>query len=473
MEKATFSNWQLSSSDSEDDQITKGVLLTVKNKCKEGCSPNGKAEIISDKYVSLADRLKRRQVENEGPIVVESDDDLPVFSLPSKPYNQRENREASMDLNKKPKCVSSSSSLDMPKVVASNEKNALQSESKVRKTIQNPSKNNEVKSNLNARLKALKPEECLKYIECEISSKLECLFEHFNLLDNLKKDFVATCILTQGEIPCVRWRRMVSSIIDNESQNEGCGEEKDVLIAVSAVNFIKMINAPIVDTNLEETLSSWIEAIQIRRNDSNIHLVCIGLEKYNKSLKAKKARQDKKGDCELNKKRRKTVIPDVSPYDIETASLQLHINFNITITYVETAEEFVTLVKQMTKSVGEAPYKRMKRQDVQFINEIPSVKINVKTGEGKRQAWKQMIQQFHNVTTVMATAITDRYPSIIALMKAYQECGTDVNKAEMLLSDIPVRRGVGTLQTSRRIGPELSYKIYRQLTSMDPNERLY
>lgn len=40
----------------------------------------------------------------------------------------------------------------------------------------------------------------------------------------------------------------------------------------------------------------------------------------------------------------------------------------------------------------------MKRQDVSFINEIPSVKINLKTGEGMKKLWKQMIQQFHKVS---------------------------------------------------------------------------
>lgn len=463
MSKTSFANWQLSSSDcdSEEEQVTKGRLLTVKS--KERSSPSNKADIIDvEEYVSLADRLKRQQ-KDEVSINLDDDDDLPEFCLPSKsPKN-----ETSIDLHDKP-----SSLVDVPVVVVSrNEEMSVVVQSKVCKKSQDNSKDKGATSSLNARLKALKPEECLKYMSCKISSKLEHLFEKYDLLDNIRKDFIPSCVLVQSETPYVRWQRMVPSVINTESQSEGCEEENDVLVAITATEFIKMINASTADIDCEETLSSWIKKMHVQWEDSQIHLVCIGLEEYKKSVKAKKARLDK--NSETSKKRKKTAILDVSFTDIETASIELQIKFNITITYVETAAEFVTLVKQMTKSVGEAPYKRMKRQDVQFMNEIPSVKIDAKTGEGKRKAWKQMIQQFHNVTAVMATAITDRYPSIISLMRAYEECGTDANKAEMLLSEIPVRRGVGTLQTSRRIGPELSYKIYRQLTSPDPDERLY
>ena len=39
----------------------------------------------------------------------------------------------------------------------------------------------------------------------------------------------------------------------------------------------------------------------------------------------------------------------------------------------------------------------------------------------------------------------------------------------LLLADIPVRRGVGPLVSSRRIGPELSKRIHTFFTSKNPN----
>ena len=42
----------------------------------------------------------------------------------------------------------------------------------------------------------------------------------------------------------------------------------------------------------------------------------------------------------------------------------------------------------------------------------------------------------------------------------------------MLLADIQVRRGAGVLSSVRRIGPELSQKIYKFFTTNDSNELL-
>ncbi|CAJ0966884.1 unnamed protein product [Ranitomeya imitator] len=49
---------------------------------------------------------------------------------------------------------------------------------------------------------------------------------------------------------------------------------------------------------------------------------------------------------------------------------------------------------------------------------------------------------------------------------AYHRCRTDTERHN-LLSDILVRRGEGVTSTSRRVGPELSKRIYQQLMSAE------
>lgn len=73
----------------------------------------------------------------------------------------------------------------------------------------------------------------------------------------------------------------------------------------------------------------------------------------------------------------------------------------------------------------------------------------------------------------MSSTISEKYPTLWSLFEAYEACNGDEDMAEYLLADIPVRRGVGTIQTKRRIGPELSKKIYRFLMSHNPDEYLY
>ncbi|ELU07229.1 hypothetical protein CAPTEDRAFT_98058 [Capitella teleta] len=91
-----------------------------------------------------------------------------------------------------------------------------------------------------------------------------------------------------------------------------------------------------------------------------------------------------------------------------------------------------------------------------------------KEGRGLLSLWRQHIQQFRNVTAEVANAIIAEYPSPRDLYQAYLSCENQ-NKAEQLLQDIVVRRGAGVIATNRRIGKELSRKIYLLMTSCDPD----
>ncbi|KFQ14962.1 Crossover junction endonuclease EME1, partial [Leptosomus discolor] len=92
--------------------------------------------------------------------------------------------------------------------------------------------------------------------------------------------------------------------------------------------------------------------------------------------------------------------------------------------------------------------------------------------EGLLEAWKRQIQQFNRVSLEMAEAIVSVYPSPQLLYQAYSRCSSEQEK-ENLLVNIPVCRGDGVTATSRRIGPELSRRIYLQMTAPDPGLYLY
>ncbi|PIO13105.1 hypothetical protein AB205_0142610 [Aquarana catesbeiana] len=57
--------------------------------------------------------------------------------------------------------------------------------------------------------------------------------------------------------------------------------------------------------------------------------------------------------------------------------------------------------------------------------------------------------------------------SRVDVEEAYRNCQTNAER-HSLLSDLLVRRGEGVTSTSRRVGPELSKRIYLQFTSLQP-----
>lgn len=89
-------------------------------------------------------------------------------------------------------------------------------------------------------------------------------------------------------------------------------------------------------------------------------------------------------------------------------------------------------------------------------------------GRGLAAIWRRQIQQLNRVSLEMASAIVDAYPSPRLLVQAYQRCFSEQER-QNLLADIQVRRGEGVTSTSRRVGPELSRRIYLHMTTLQPD----
>lgn len=94
-----------------------------------------------------------------------------------------------------------------------------------------------------------------------------------------------------------------------------------------------------------------------------------------------------------------------------------------------------------------------------------------KNGNGLLRLWQQQLTQFNLASIDKAQAIVAKYPSPQLLKQAYENCASET-EAEFLLQTISVRRTQGPLSSFRRIGPELSKKIYRFLNRTEGDYEL-
>lgn len=83
---------------------------------------------------------------------------------------------------------------------------------------------------------------------------------------------------------------------------------------------------------------------------------------------------------------------------------------------------------------------------------------------GLSRLWQQHLLKLPFITLETAEAIMSVYPMPQNLLTAFKTCSSP----EALLRDIPIRRGGGPLATNRRLGPEMSRKIYEFYNSLDP-----
>ncbi|KAI2648758.1 Crossover junction endonuclease EME1 [Labeo rohita] len=85
-------------------------------------------------------------------------------------------------------------------------------------------------------------------------------------------------------------------------------------------------------------------------------------------------------------------------------------------------------------------------------------------GRGLAQVWTRQIQQLNRVSPALAKAATSTYPSPSLLLQAYEELPSEEERRR-LLADLAVVGGA----KERRVGPELSGRIHRLLTSQNPH----
>ncbi|NXP18367.1 EME1 endonuclease, partial [Scytalopus superciliaris] len=151
--------------------------------------------------------------------------------------------------------------------------------------------------------------------------------------------------------------------------------------------------------------------------------------------------------------------------------VDLQLSTQVQVNFFESCEELGEYATMFTKAVAEAPFKR-ERDETGFSFYLEKswcggVKVD-HSGKGLLKVWKRQIQQFNRVSPEMAEAVVSAYPSPQLLIQAYEKCSSDPER-QNLLADIPVHRGEGVTATSRRIGPELSRRIYLQMTSHNPH----
>ncbi|KAM6197216.1 putative crossover junction endonuclease EME2 isoform 2-T2 [Sarcoramphus papa] len=155
--------------------------------------------------------------------------------------------------------------------------------------------------------------------------------------------------------------------------------------------------------------------------------------------------------------------------EILEALVVLQLWGNIEVLFLDTWQEFGQHVSVLTKAIAKRPYKRqLESQELPFCAAgawASGVRVE-KDGTGLWQVWKRQIQQFNRVSPATAAAIAEAYPSPSLLLQAYKECSTEDEK-RLLLSDIPVKSDVS--RKDRRVGPDLSRRIYLFMVSTDPD----
>nr|XP_034312317.1 crossover junction endonuclease EME1 isoform X6 [Crassostrea gigas] len=275
----------------------------------------------------------------------------------------------------------------------------------------------------------------------------------------------------------ITWSRQVTSInVSRENQVETVKSEQmeeDVLVLLPVADFVNFVqNHKKCGSELggEPTLTNYVQTVKQHLPNSILSFVVIGMEKYFRDQKTKVQRKHR---AAVLSSVRVTPCTDsdqgsVHRLDVEEAITDNQLQTDVMVYLLETSDELAEFVRTFSKAVAEKPAKKDRLQTAFFDDGVSTVKVD-KNGQGLLKVWKQQLLQFKNISPDIADAIVQAYPSPHLLMEAYRKCN-DSNEQEKLLENIVVRRGAGVLETSRRVGKEMSRRFCTFVTSSNPNE---
>lgn len=305
-------------------------------------------------------------------------------------------------------------------------------------------------------LKSLRPENCLKCITVCIHPALLQQDGSDILLDTLVSLDWKFSIESEQLVGSIAWTQ------DLPQQGEGgmvsvVEEEEQVLLVLSLADFMDVVisvKRSIHSQGVEMGVGSfWSPILEFLNRDGKkvVTLLVTDSESDYRSDAHSVPLQIKLGMDHL---------------DIEEVLVYLQLYKNISVVFLDSWQEVTDHVCAVTKALSKRPFKLLTEgAELPFCVDgswASGVRVE-KDGSGLIQVWSRQIQQLNRVSPAVASAVTASYPSPQLLLQAYNSLGSEEDR-KGLLAGLSAKSG----GKERRVGPEISARVYRCLTAHNP-----
>ncbi|XP_046702289.1 crossover junction endonuclease EME1-like isoform X2 [Silurus meridionalis] len=309
------------------------------------------------------------------------------------------------------------------------------------------------------RVKSLKPEEYLKTITVNI---------HPVLLQD------SGCDVLLSTLAALEWRNQIEehdlthsiswsrtqavTLHTTEDEDSMVVEEDQVLMVVTQIEFVDMMmsikQALIGGCEEAESLFQPLCGYLNRKTGAVISVLVTRGQYYQGDLYYEEDETCPRSQLGLQN------------IDIEEVLVYLQLYKNVSVHFLFGWQEVTDHVCAVTKALSKRPSRTLQDiPDLGFcVDGLWSGGVRVESGgRGLAQVWTRQIQQLNRVSVSMATAVTTAYPSPQLLLQAYEKAESGEERCG-LLADLRVKGGA----KERRIGPELSTRVHRLMTSHNP-----
>lgn len=303
-------------------------------------------------------------------------------------------------------------------------------------------------------LKALRPENCLKYLTVCMDPVLMQENGSDILLETLSSLEWTFLIEAQKLTRSITWTRQLP-------QDEEAVEEEQVLMMVGWSDFLDLVPAlrKVMDDEGEgpgggSFLSRLLEFLN--RDAQKVVTVLVTDSPLGFTSSFNEDPDEETLASSLG----------MTQVEIEEVLVHLQLCKNVSVVFVDDWQAVTNQVIAVTKALSKRPYKLLtERADLPFCVDgswASGARVE-RDGSGLQQVWTLQIQQLNRVSPAVAATVTEAYPSPQLLLQKYQRLESEQEK-KALLAGLLIKTG----GKERRVGPEISSRVYRCLTSQNP-----
>ncbi|CAB1312267.1 unnamed protein product [Coregonus sp. 'balchen'] len=275
------------------------------------------------------------------------------------------------------------------------------------------------------RLKSLRPENCLKCLTDDGSDVL---------LGTLSAVEWRSSIETQQLPHSITWTRDLPP----EEDSSGPLEEEQVLLVLGLTDFMGMLLSECLNRDAKMVVTVLVTG-------SNANSWTGTWDVHELSQRSQLGMED---------------------LDIEEVLVFLQLYRNVTVVFLDSWQDVTVHVCAVTKALSKRPYKLLtERCELPFCVDgswASGARVE-QDGVGLGEVWSRQITQLNRVSPAVASTLTTAYPSPQILLQAYSSLESEEEKRG-LLAGLLVKTG----GKERRIGPEISARVYRSLTAQNP-----
>ncbi|XP_035985573.1 probable crossover junction endonuclease EME2 isoform X2 [Fundulus heteroclitus] len=307
-------------------------------------------------------------------------------------------------------------------------------------------------------LRSLRPENCIKSLTVCVEP---ALLQHEGsdiLLDTLAM-LEWRCSVESRRVPgSITWTRDLPQGGDAQA----CVEEEPLLLVLTPGDFVDVVITvkKMADSGGEETAMGTVlrplwECLNQGANKAVTMLVT--------DFESDQRTEESGGG--LPEQRLRTNL-GMKSRDLEEVLVYLQLYKNISVVFLQSWQDVTDHVCAVTKALSKRPFKLLtERCELPFCVDgswASGARVE-RDGSGLRDVWSRQIQQLNRVSPAVASAVTECFPSPRLLLQAYQNLGSEAEKKAMLAG-----LSVKTEGKERRIGPDISARMYRCLTAENP-----